>query len=483
MLACKSCEGKSESTTPRSPQRHKEQSRMQEGVKSCDLTGISPTMALNASPSQLGVKKKRSVVRVLCRALLLSVLGLLIYTNIVVRKILRQDQDREVDLSEHNVHQSPFGHHHICPNSMNFLNMQNIESAFIRAENFHNGGGGLKSVETLLNSAIDDAYRLSGAKYTPEGSDSIPVSSDASISAAIKKSLISNDKHNRGGYDQRKTPGTLGLDNNILVIKKSRDIVNVVEPWDGKRWEYGLGPVDPSICKSMDTIKTKKKRYEEKFMCSYNDLLQDSSAASDDSIEQERNKGSLRKSNHAASQQKCEMISIGSNGEWGFEEAVQLNTNCVTHTFDCTVSENPRKPNIDSINFYPFCISSKNEVKDGREYATYSQIIEKTGMTTPPALFKIDVEGFEYDVMAQMLDEAEKNNKMHMLPNQISVELHYATRMYDVPWMSRSVTTAEIAMFVGMMYRKGGYMISHHKAFGPGCYACAEILFVRTFCL
>ena len=149
------------------------------------------------------------------------------------------------------------------------------------------------------------------------------------------------------------------------------------------------------------------------------------------------------------------MILIESNGQWGFEEEIHRATNCITNTFDCTVSGNPRKPNIDSIHFYPFCVSSKNEVRDRREYMTYSQLIEKTGMTKPSALFKMDVEGFEYDVMAQMLDEAEKNDNMHMLSSQISLELHYATRMYDIPWMSRGFTTAEIVMVVGMMFRKG----------------------------
>jgi hypothetical protein len=71
---------------------------------------------------------------------------------------------------------------------------------------------------------------------------------------------------------------------------------------------------------------------------------------------------------------------------------------------------------------------------------------------------------------------------MDMLPMQISVELHYATRMYDVPWMMRSFTTSEIAMFVGMMYRRGGYVLVNHEPIGPGCWACAEVLFVKLFC-
>lgn len=51
-----------------------------------------------------------------------------------------------------------------------------------------------------------------------------------------------------------------------------------------------------------------------------------------------------------------------------------------------------------------------------------------------------------------MRDEARMSGSTEMLPMQISVEFHYATRMFDVPWRLRSVTAAEIAMFIGLMY-------------------------------
>ena len=150
---------------------------------------------------------------------------------------------------------------------------------------------------------------------------------------------------------------------------------------------------------------------------------------------------------------------------------------------------NPQKPNSSSIYYYPYCISSKNEVINNFEYTTYFKMVGKAGMTKPPALFKMDVEGFEFDVMSKMLEEAivvsslsSQDNSKNLLPSQISVELHYATRMYDVPWILRTVTSAEIAMFMGMMYNRGGYLPVHYEAIGPGCYSCAELLFVRVFC-
>jgi hypothetical protein len=155
--------------------------------------------------------------------------------------------------------------------------------------------------------------------------------------------------------------------------------------------------------------------------------------------------------------------------------------NCVTHTFDCTV-QNPSTPGHDNINLYLYCISSKDEVIDERQYVTYSKIMQIANMTKPATLFKMDVEGFEYDVLVQMIEEARQSGSMDMLPTQISVELHYATRMYDIPWRLRSVTSAEIAVFIGLMYNQGGYVLVKHENIGPGCFPCAELVFLRAFC-
>ena len=91
---------------------------------------------------------------------------------------------------------------------------------------------------------------------------------------------------------------------------------------------------------------------------------------------------------------------------------------------------------------------NKDKVIDCRQHAKYSEIIQITNATKLPNLFQMDVEGFEYFVLRQMLDEARMSGSTEMLPMQISVEFHYATRMFDVPWRLRSVTAAEIAMFV-----------------------------------
>jgi len=354
----------------------------------------------------------------------------------------------------------------ICPSTISIFHTGDdfaiLRAAIMEAEAFHDGGGNLKSIENYLNSHIDDTFKKLNIEFTPNDGKGAP---SESISAEIKDLLQAKDVHNRGGYDQRSLPGSFKPNNQDILHGGSQwsngRSIDVLEPFNLNRWEAGIGPI-AKVCKSVDTIKG-RKTYDDKFMCSFDDIQNNMNSTDSD-------------------QEKCEMISIGSNKQWGFEENIVATTKCATHTFDCTVSSDPRKPNVDSINFYPFCISSKNEVIKDREYMTYSKMIEKTGMTTPPALFKMDVEGFEYDVMTQMLDEAVASGSSHLLPSQISVELHYATRMYDVPWMLRTVTSAEIAMFMGMMYKRGGYMLVNYAPIGPGCYSCAEFLFVRVLC-
>jgi len=355
-----------------------------------------------------------------------------------------------------------FGHRTICPGSLNLLNTDDVgalRAAYDAAEAFHNRGGGLKNIETYLNSHIDDTLKRLDVQYFPKGSGS-PLQDNESVKINIRESLKANDHKEAGGYDQRKIPGSFSPNKNKMHERH----VDVLEPFNLERWEFGLGPV-VNLCKSMDSIG---KSYEEKFMCSFQDLQREKSAGTNIAEFNQRN---------------CEMISIGSNRQWDFEESVVTTTNCVTHTFDCTTRLDPRKPASESIHFYPYCISHIIKTIDEREYTTYFGMTQAAGMkANPPALFKLDVEGFEYDVLTQMLEEAMASGTMDLLPLQISVELHYATRMYDVPWMLRTITTAEIAMFVGIMYRMGGYMLVHQKFIGPGCYPCAELLFVRVLC-
>jgi hypothetical protein len=225
-------------------------------------------------------------------------------------------------------------------------------------------------------------------------------------------------------------------------------LVDVKEPMSYERWEAAIGPIGP-LCTSVDRIqlKARKRSYEDKYICSYQDLVQE------------------RKLPKPVSESDCDMISIGSNDQWGFEQTLASQTHCKIHTFDCTISTPRNKPDLESVHFYSACISDHDQTIDGRSYVSYNSLLNLTGMKGPPNLLKMDVEGFEFDVLISLVTEVSKvavagGEPVDMLPLQISVEIHYATRMFDLPWMLRLRQAGELALLFGTMYRKGGVLAS-----------------------
>ena len=89
------------------------------------------------------------------------------------------------------------------------------------------------------------------------------------------------------------------------------------------------------------------------------------------------------------------------------------------------------------------------------------------------------MEGFEFDVLVSMVTS--KDEERSNVPDQIVVELHTATRMYNLPWMLRFRQAAEVSLLLAVLYRKGGYLPVFFD-FNPGCASCVEILFVRVIC-
>ena len=309
--------------------------------------------------------------------------------------------------------------------------------------------------------------------------------SSVDIDTTIHQELRKQDRNNRGGYDQRALPGKFKPNNHPFFhnSRSRNDRMDVIEPiTEFQRFTAAVGPV-PDICKEMNTIKG-GIRYESKYMCSF-DYLKD---IKKDRLEQQRPiandndnaDGKIKIStNTTTSNERCDMISIGSNNQWGFEKTITEMTDCQVHSFDCTVNKNSKGPN-DSVHFHPFCISAEYKEINGREYLPYYQILERANLTNAPALLKMDVEGFEFDVLLNMVNDARETGMMHMLPLQISTEIHYATRMYDLPWMMRFRQAGELMMFFGVMFR-GGYVVAHKENI-PGCDSCLEVLFVRAFC-
>lgn len=380
-----------------------------------------------------------------------------------------------------------------------------IQEAITRAESFHMGGGNLHSIQTYLDRSIDTTFdelqvvfrprkrvqflahsgdRHSGYDYrhndNNESSSSSTVAA-SSTSRLIRAALAHTDTNDRGGYDQRKLPGRFIPI--IPAIRKGRR-VDVFEPVSWERWRVALGPPGPN-CTNLDRIRPlqrkKDQHYADKFMCGFQDLVRYQ-------VERQKQQTSATESEHSNYTSKCDFISIGSNNQWGFEKAIIEQTSCRVHTFDCTISEPINKPVSDHILFYPACIAGEDIEINGRRYLSYRSLWRLTGMKHAPKLLKMDVEGFEYDVLSSLLDDGgggrryQEDETFEILPEQIIVELHYGTRMYDLPWLLRFRQAAEISLLVGRMYQSGGYLPVHME-YNEGCPFCLEVLFVKILCL
>jgi hypothetical protein len=331
----------------------------------------------------------------------------------------------------------------ICPHAKTlFGNMTTLEEAIAAAKSFHLDGGNLKALQEYLDGQVQPTYEHHDLKFLPK---STPTEAQTNVVPYLKDHY-EKEKHlyaARGGYGQDLPGAFQDAEKKSAVLMGGRWI-DVREPVTQARWEVSMGPAGPN-CTSVSSYG---RGYEKKHLC---DVPVDG---------------------------ECHILSIGSNDQWGFERGVLSKTpHCHTHTFDCTLPGKPkRKPNHPNVHFYPYCISTKAEVKNGRQYLTYTQMWNETGVQSAPKALKMDIEGFEYDVWANTI----LTSPSTLWPEQVIMELHYATRMVDLPWMLRMRQAGEFSLFFALMFQKGGYVPVYQ--FWQLWPTLVEVLMVRMLC-
>jgi hypothetical protein len=155
----------------------------------------------------------------------------------------------------------------------------------------------------------------------------------------------------------------------------------------------------------------------------------------------------------------CVVYSLGSANNYKFEEAILKETPCHVHTFDCTVDGRSINPSRHT--FHKWCIGTKNG------YRTWCNITESLGHTHVDIL-KMDIEGFEYSVLAGLHTSDE-------LPLQISMEFH--TRLHDVN-AALPATAAGLAL-VFMHLAELGYGAYSQEVNPMAPDWCSEFSFIR----
>jgi hypothetical protein len=174
--------------------------------------------------------------------------------------------------------------------------------------------------------------------------------------------------------------------------------------------------------------------------------------------------------------EQCVIISIGSHNEWGFEEDIFRRTSCAVHTFDCTVNKTLTAPAAISsrVTLHHTCLGKKDGLVLGLEYVSWPTLLASAGVVRAPTFLKMDIEGFEWDVLPSII--AHKNR-----PLQMAFELHYMTGQQALSWHGEDSpkTPQQIFELMDMLYEKGHYfVVDRHD--NEMCEQCSELLVSRV---
>ena len=342
----------------------------------------------------------------------------------------------------------------ITPSSVGLCSAEKLEPYFdlteLKAQTdeniaFHQHGGNLKSIQEFLDNAMDPSLEKLGLRFVPK----VDQTESELRGVEFLRKYYEKNSSPRQGYGES-LPGK--WDDEKSPVLHEKRWFDVIEPRKKRmKWDASLGPMGPT-CKSVLQLGDQNGDGY-KYMCV------------------------PEADGETTEQAECHVISVGGNDNWKFETAIVDQLGCSTYTFDCTLpgGKPKRMPDNPKMHFFDACVAGKtHEDSFGRRFLTYADMMKEAGIKQAPDYFKIDVEGFEYDIFTQMIKESPS-----ILPRQIQVELHWATRMTSLPWMPRTRSAAEIALLGSTMFNGGGYM-PVHLDFNAHCTSCMEVLYFRT---
>eukprot|EP01068_Selenidium_serpulae_P008327 Selendium_serpulae@DN4957_c0_g1_i1.p1 len=116
---------------------------------------------------------------------------------------------------------------------------------------------------------------------------------------------------------------------------------------------------------------------------------------------------------------RCVVMSLGSNNQWDFETAVFTETKCHVHTFDCSGDFEVPRAIASRVTLHHKCLGGADPRNRHPDFVSWDEMITIVGGETPQ-LLKADIEGWECELFEQLLSS-------EFLPNQIAFELHHLT--------------------------------------------------------
>jgi hypothetical protein len=384
-------------------------------------------------------------------------------------------RDNFVPSSHHNHQRSQS----ICPHAIQlFPKVDNWTQILSDANDFFLRGKNFEANEAFLSRHISATYKRMELPFV-----STITNTTTWDPVKFLKDFYHQHPPRQGGYNQPLPGYFSGKNWKYLAFEKhlggkapGRRAINILEPFKEERFKIALGPMlfddNKQQCKLMEM--------DDKFFC---DMASTSTATNN---------------NNGIPITDCSVFSIGSNDEWGFEKQfTQYAPHCTVHTFDCTLTPRRMPKNIPNIVFHPYCLGTTPNSHDNfnhnnnefhasgtRQYRSYQDLVQLAQTTSPsssspaPKLLKMDIEGFEYSVLLDLL----RTSPPSTWPEQISMEVHWATRMVDLDWMLRTKTAAEMTLWFTTLFTMAGYLPVARKFFPVGCPSCVELLLVRIVC-
>ena len=100
------------------------------------------------------------------------------------------------------------------------------------------------------------------------------------------------------------------------------------------------------------------------------------------------------------------------------------------------------------------------------------RLLAEIGLTTPPSVLKMDIEGFEWEILEQIV-------RSHaLMPVSLTVELHYKSQFPKVPFHGRFLSPFEMGAWADFMFTRGGYVLVDRRDHSV-CLHCCEVVFAR----
>lgn len=183
----------------------------------------------------------------------------------------------------------------------------------------------------------------------------------------------------------------------------------------------------------------------------------------------------------------CWIMSIGSQNKWSFERDVYSKMkNCNIHVFDCTGDFEVPQEMKDRVKLHKLCVGPGDSI-GGTMHKTLKELLVQYGLGVPPAIAKMDVEGWEIPSLRVLLRDIHQDNGLRkMLPGQLLVEMHSTSgtmfRGIDNKQRRIGAKYEKTESFVQEFFQNltndaVGYRLVH-RADNPYCLTCSEVTLV-----